>query len=84
MVSKEDLELFTKAEVGRMLRMGDTKLAALIKAEEMEAGTGIESMKIGKSRRFTKDHIARFIQKMDGQEWDEGIVPPLPSGYTAA
>jgi len=68
MVSKEDLELLTKAEVGRMLRMGDTKLSNLITAEEEEEGTGIESMKIGRSRRFTQDHIKRFIQKMVGQE----------------
>ena len=67
MVTKEDLELFTKDDVATILKMGDTKLAALIKAEEEEEGTGIESMKIGKSRRFTKDHIARFIQKMAGE-----------------
>ena len=67
MVSKEDLELFTRAEVGRMLRMGDTKLSNLITAEEEISGTGIESIKVGRSRRFTKDHIARFIQKMGGE-----------------
>ena len=72
MVTKEDLELFTKDDVATILKMGDTKLAALIKAEEEEEGTGIESMKIGKSRRFTKDHIARFIQKMAKQDRDNG------------
>lgn len=56
------MEAYTVEQVAKMLHIGRDKVYALLRTGELR------SIKIGKSRRITQQHLAEFIAALEQDE----------------
>jgi excisionase family DNA binding protein len=61
----DDLELWTVEEVAQRLKLARSRVFALVASKQ------IDSLKIGKSRRFRPAAVAAFIEAMQQQAESE-------------
>jgi excisionase family DNA binding protein len=66
-VGEEALDLLTVKEVAKRLRVSEVTVRRLIKAEEDEPGTGLESLRIGTARRVAPEAIVAYKDRLRGQ-----------------
>ena len=65
-VGEEALDLLTNVEVARRLRLSKSTVNRLIYAEMEKPGTGIKSVKCGRSRRIPPEAVAAYKQRLMG------------------
>jgi excisionase family DNA binding protein len=56
------LQAYTVEQVAKMLHIGRDKVYYLIRTGQLR------SVKIGKSRRITEEHLAEFIASLEGDD----------------
>lgn len=66
-VGEEALDLLTVPDVAVRLRLSKATIWRLIYAEEKEPGTGLESVKVGRSRRVAPEAIVAYKERLRGQ-----------------
>jgi excisionase family DNA binding protein len=54
---------YTVKNAAKVLDVGERVVWALVKAEEEQPGTGIESIKIGRSRRIPRAALLAYVNK---------------------
>lgn len=66
-VGEEALDLLTIPEVANRLRLSQATIWRLVYREEKEPGTGLESVKEGRSRRVAPEAIIAYKKRLREQ-----------------
>ena len=65
-VGEEALDLLTVKAVAKRMSLSAATIWRLIYAEEKEPGTGLESVKVGRSRRVAPEAIVAYKARLRG------------------
>lgn len=63
-VGEEALDLLRVPEVARRMSLSKATIWRLVYAEEKEPGTGLESVKVGRSRRVAPEAIDAYKKRL--------------------
>lgn len=63
-VGDEALDLLMVGEVATRLRLSEATVWRLVYAEEKEPGTGLESVKVGRSRRIAPEAVIAYKARL--------------------
>lgn len=67
-VGEEALDLLRVPEVARRMSLSKATIWRLVYAEEKEPGTGLESVKVGRSRRVAPEAIDAYKKRLRGAQ----------------
>lgn len=71
-VGEEVLDLLKVPEVAERLRLSVATINRLVYADLREPGTGIESLKVGRSRRIAPEAVLAYKRRLMGRDGEQG------------